>query len=170
MSQAKYNFGEYELFRPSKGFDFRIVHFLFINLTLFTMDKTKKNINMVSWSWTRTQNLNISKYCILLLLLLLGQTPRLCRVFLVMILTCFVWKVSRDFNFFIFYFDNKCFACYAKEANFFLICIDFALSGTLQSSITPISRHWGVIQNLKISASVPAFFSPQDQWPERVQT
>ena len=37
VSQAKYNFGEYELFRPSKGFDFRIVHFLLINLTLFTI-------------------------------------------------------------------------------------------------------------------------------------
>ena len=44
VSQAKYNFGEYELFRPSKGFDFKIVHFLFINLTLFTMDKTKKTL------------------------------------------------------------------------------------------------------------------------------
>ena len=41
VSQAKYNFGEYELFRPSKGFDFRIVHFLFINLTLFTIRQKK---------------------------------------------------------------------------------------------------------------------------------
>ena len=58
---------------------------------------------------------------------------------------------------------DKYLACYAKEANFFLIYIDFALSGTLQSSITPISRHWGVMQNLKISASVLAFFTPRDQ-------